>query len=298
MSTLSGNSIDSTYQGLLKTSDNAALSGTLKTIEDGAGNSSPIQLSTTDGKILSNNFIIADSTETFGLAITGTEAQAAGPWDYTGTHDFSAATVIGIGGGGGATAGLMNTTRPVHLGGTTLADDQMRVTYFPTTYGTSTFTLGVNFCRAIAITLNEGQTLDKFGFYVTSAGGTGGMDCAIYKSTIGSNGGFEGGEIEVFCGNVDISTTGYKKITGIAHTLGATTDNVYWIFLRNASDASVSMMAATSTSVSGGYHASLYATTSYRGYTYQTFLSTTPSSIGSPVPWTKSTDFPMIGVSN
>ena len=38
MATLSGTVIKNTYQGLLKTSDSAAISGTLKTIQDGSGN--------------------------------------------------------------------------------------------------------------------------------------------------------------------------------------------------------------------------------------------------------------------
>lgn len=47
MATLSGNSIKDSYQGLLKTSDNAAISSSLKTIQDGAGNDTGISLSST-----------------------------------------------------------------------------------------------------------------------------------------------------------------------------------------------------------------------------------------------------------
>ena len=50
MATLSGNSIKNTYQGLLKTSDSAAVSGTLKTIEDGSGNSTALSVSSTTVK--------------------------------------------------------------------------------------------------------------------------------------------------------------------------------------------------------------------------------------------------------
>ena len=45
MSTLSGTKIKDTYSGLLKTTDNAALSGTLKAVTDGAGNASGLELS-------------------------------------------------------------------------------------------------------------------------------------------------------------------------------------------------------------------------------------------------------------
>jgi hypothetical protein len=47
MGTLSGNAIKNTYQGLLKTSDAAALTSSLKVIEDGTGVDSALSLSTT-----------------------------------------------------------------------------------------------------------------------------------------------------------------------------------------------------------------------------------------------------------
>lgn len=46
MATLSGTRIKNTYQGLLKTSDAAALTGSLKVIQDGSGNDSALSLST------------------------------------------------------------------------------------------------------------------------------------------------------------------------------------------------------------------------------------------------------------
>ena len=47
MATLSGTVIKNTYQGLLKTSDSAAISGTLKTIQDGSGNDTALSISST-----------------------------------------------------------------------------------------------------------------------------------------------------------------------------------------------------------------------------------------------------------
>jgi len=46
MATLSGTRVKDTYQGMLKTSDAAALTTSLKVIEDGVGNSSALSLST------------------------------------------------------------------------------------------------------------------------------------------------------------------------------------------------------------------------------------------------------------
>ena len=47
MATLNGQPIKDTYQGLIKTADNAAIDGTLKALEDGGGNTLPIEISTT-----------------------------------------------------------------------------------------------------------------------------------------------------------------------------------------------------------------------------------------------------------
>ena len=47
MAALTGNSVGTSYQGLLKTTDNAALDATLKTLTDGAGNNAPMEMSTT-----------------------------------------------------------------------------------------------------------------------------------------------------------------------------------------------------------------------------------------------------------
>ena len=63
--TLTGQQIDTTYEGLIKTGDNNALSATPKTLSDGRGTDSCIALSTT-------------STV------------------FSGTADFSSATVVGI----------------------------------------------------------------------------------------------------------------------------------------------------------------------------------------------------------
>ena len=51
MGTLSGNRIKQTYQGLLKTSDAAALTSALKVIEDGTGVASALSLSTAEVKV-------------------------------------------------------------------------------------------------------------------------------------------------------------------------------------------------------------------------------------------------------
>ena len=63
MATLTGNQIDQSYLGLLKTTDNAAISATSKVLTDGAGNALTL------------------SASTVGM-------------EFTGTIDFTGATVI------------------------------------------------------------------------------------------------------------------------------------------------------------------------------------------------------------
>ena len=71
MAQLTGNAIQSSYLGLIKTTDNAAIGGTAKAITDGAGNATNIEMSNT-----ATNFV-------------------------SGTVDFTGSTVSGLPGGGG-----------------------------------------------------------------------------------------------------------------------------------------------------------------------------------------------------
>ena len=73
MAQLTGNPIKDSYLGLIKTTDNAALSGTAKAITDGAGGATNIEMSTT-----STNFV-------------------------SGTVDFTGSTVSGLPASGGGT---------------------------------------------------------------------------------------------------------------------------------------------------------------------------------------------------
>lgn len=61
---LTGNQVQASYAGLLKTTDNLAITGSLKTVTDGAGNDTPLQLSSAGVK----------STGT--LAVTGVSSLA------------------------------------------------------------------------------------------------------------------------------------------------------------------------------------------------------------------------------
>ena len=133
MSALTGSSINTTYQGLIKTTDNAAISGTPKALEDGAGNTLPVQV--------------------------GTSSMV-----YSGTQDFTGATVVGIGGGGGTPS---YSESWVTRGAYTSAED---IVYFNSS--------------VYPIWLEEGMNLQTFSAYVGPTGAPAGMtmDFALFSS--------------------------------------------------------------------------------------------------------------------
>jgi len=86
-STLTGSTVASTYTGLLKTSDTGAINSTLKTISDGSGNDSALQLSTTSVNIAaaSGNFTIA----TDKLTVAGASGNTAVAGTLSATGNFA-----------------------------------------------------------------------------------------------------------------------------------------------------------------------------------------------------------------
>ena len=80
---LTGSSVASTYTGLLKTSDNASLTGSLRSVSDGGGTDSALQLSTTAANIV-GDFSVATSKLTV--------ASASGNTGIAGTLNVAGAT--------------------------------------------------------------------------------------------------------------------------------------------------------------------------------------------------------------
>ena len=119
MGTLTGNTPGSTYLGLLKTTDSQALSTSLKVIEDGAGNGSPLKLSTSavgvgsiaDVETALNAKITAASNLGAGEGIFGSasgttlqfKSLVAGD-NVTLSSDANTITINSTGGGGGSVA--------------------------------------------------------------------------------------------------------------------------------------------------------------------------------------------------
>ena len=85
MSTLTNQQIDATYAGLIKTTDNAAITATPKALEDGLGNGIPMEIGT--GGI---NFT-AGTVDFSAATVTGLPIQPAGLTAGTGTDSMRSA---------------------------------------------------------------------------------------------------------------------------------------------------------------------------------------------------------------
>ncbi len=92
MATLTGNSVGSSYLGLLKTSDNAAIDGNLKNMTDGAGNATPLSMSNTYVQLQAPTIELIESTGGTNLIMIDSTQTL-----FEGAVDFTNATVTGIG---------------------------------------------------------------------------------------------------------------------------------------------------------------------------------------------------------
>jgi hypothetical protein len=112
MSSLTGSTISSTYQSLLKIDGNNTLSATLRNITDGVGNITPISMSTT----------LLNISTAFKLSSYGTGART-GTATYNLAVDATGNVIEVLGGGGGGTT--INPTDdyiPVRSNATTFVD--------------------------------------------------------------------------------------------------------------------------------------------------------------------------------
>jgi len=241
-----------------------------------------------------NNGIITDVDLS---SLKGVESVVAGINISIDTSDPANPIVSASGGGGGAAQpGLSSTTRGIKMGsGNT--NDLWRLTYVPDTYGTASSSISNNQLKVVALQLTEGQTIRDFSVYVSSAGGVGNVEAAIYKSTIDSNGQLTGGALEASFGTFLVNTTGQKIITGVDHVLTSTEEDVYFLAIHNKSGASVGIQAVSSTNLAGPYyHGTLFSATMYRGNTYHSTQSGSLPTTIDGISFNKSTDFPIFGI--
>jgi len=87
MAALTGNAINTSYQGLLKTSDNGALSATEKALGDGLGNDSTLSIGTASASFTGN-------LDLSGATVTGLPSGSAGLENGTGTDSLQSASSL------------------------------------------------------------------------------------------------------------------------------------------------------------------------------------------------------------
>ena len=110
MASLSGNSINTTYESLVKFTDNAAVTGTLKALTDGAGNTLPLEVSSTGVNFTGTvTGIPSGGSPAFSLVPT-TEISFTGP----SSNDTIIGSVL-IPGGSFASGDVLEVTAAQHM---------------------------------------------------------------------------------------------------------------------------------------------------------------------------------------
>jgi hypothetical protein len=197
---LTGSTVASTYTGLLKTTDNATLTSSLKALSDGSGNDSALQVSTVASNI-NGDFSVA--TSKFTVASASGNTAVAGTLAVTGATSLSSLITSGnatIGGTLGITGGLtipgtLSVTGASTLTGAVGMGSTLNVTGLSTlaslgvtgaaTVGTTLGVTGLSTLASLAVT--AGSTLDSLavtnaatlGSLAVTAGATVGTSLAV-----------------------------------------------------------------------------------------------------------------------
>lgn len=190
MATLTGQQIDQSYLGLLKTNDNAAIGATPKAIQDGAGGATNIELSTT-----ATNFV-------------------------SGTVDFTGATVSGLPGG---SAGLENGT-----GSDSLQSASSLTTVAANAAGNDSIALGdsASATRQDGIAIGNGAAANGGGGDGSIAIGKGSLASANKSIAIGINGTTSSSEGIVIGDDVDSSFSDRAIAIGNAQNITNAADSI------------------------------------------------------------------------
>ena len=204
MAALTGNSIDSSYQGLIKTTDNGAITGTAKAVTDGLGNATNIEISNT-----ATNFV-SGTVDFTGSTVSGLPGGAAGLENGTGTDSLQSAAAL--------------TTNPADASGN----------------GSIAIGDGASATRQESVAIGQGAEANGSGSEGSIAIGHGAIASANRGIAIGINGTTNSAEGIAIGDNVDIGG-GADRVIALGNSINVsstTADDSVVIGTQGASDGS------------------------------------------------------------
>lgn len=254
---LTGNSISTSYQGLLKAGDSGAIGATEKPITDGLANASTLSLGTTSASFtgtldLSGATVtgLPDNNTTYDLAsaqnasdvdvtLTGSDATAdtvklvAGS-NITLTDSGTNQITIDAAGGGGGGAGTFNfQTSQIPAVSAFGTQDARRIIAPLWGYSTQAgYTFSANEVVFVPFLAKEGSTISDFNIDVSTPQAASTFNVGIYKAYVDPTNGYLYPEYHATAASgISSATAGGKSVTGLSITLPTTEDNVYfWAF--------------------------------------------------------------------
>lgn len=230
MASLSGQSINTTYEGLLKTNDNGVLPTgfTNVPVTDGAGNATGLRLGQDYIGIEPVNGHLYDVGAENGFTFGASGLAAQGSWD------FSGASVTGLPAGGGATefngpGGMLQYTPWWPTAAPTYPSQIYKMFGSLANSVISTNGISTNWQYFQPFRAYAGYEIDALAWVVrTAASTTDGLMIGIYDAVITT----ASGKTSIKPGNLLVNfntesvpnnTTGLKEVTGLGVTLPAST---------------------------------------------------------------------------
>jgi hypothetical protein len=226
MSSLQNLQINDTFPGLIKTNDEAAITGTLKTLQDGAGNNLPIEVSTTGV-----NFT---GTVT-GIPVGGVQSIIAGTNITVDDTDPFNPIVSASGGGGGGNADLAEGQNITTGFGTAVYSMPWVLSGY--SVGAAKY-MAANRIQFVPFYAKSGESISEFYVRVQTAVPAALMNIGLYKSYVSIASGNKmlyPEYVAPIALDVNISTTGKKLFTGLNILLPTDAyGGQYWIgFISN-----------------------------------------------------------------
>lgn len=172
MATLTGNAINTSYQGLIKTTDNAGLTGTEKVITDGVGTASTLSLGTTSASF-TGDLDLSAATVT-GLPPGGVSSVVAGTNVTVDNTDPANPIVSATGEAAGLVAGTglnsMKSADSLTTGGT-LASGQAAIALGNGAIGNQDFGISIgSFTSSAPFAMVMGSFAEANGLYSVALG--------------------------------------------------------------------------------------------------------------------------------